>query len=127
MPMRMSSKGDTKRTESFLTRLKRNDIFADMDRYGQAGVEALAQATPKDTGETATSWHYKVTKTPRYVRIDWYNTHVDDTGTQIAVLIQYGHGTGGGGYVQGRDYINPAMRPLFDQIVNDIWKKVSAL
>lgn len=125
--MGMTSRGDTKRTEGFLNRLRRKDIFADLESYGQAGVSALAQATPKETGETALHWYYRITRTDRYVRIDWYNSNVDDTGTPIAVLIQYGHATGTGGYVQGRDYINPAMRPLFDQIANDIWKKVSTL
>lgn len=88
------------------------------------GVQALAAATPKDTGETGLRWRYRVTKTQRYVRIDWFNDHVAENGTPIAVLIQYGHGTGTGGYVVGRDFINPAMRPLFDRIVNDIWEKV---
>lgn len=90
------------------------------------GVAALEQATPKETGETAISWKYRIVRGKTFIRIEWYNTHLDVNGTMIAVLIQYGHGTGTGGYVVGRDYINPAMRPLFDKFVIDIWKKVSA-
>lgn len=89
------------------------------------GVAALSANTPTDTGETATSWQYRIIQDGRRIRIEWYNTHVDSNGTSIAILIQYGHGTRNGGFVQGRDFINPAMRPVFDQIANDVWKKVS--
>jgi hypothetical protein len=89
-------------------------------------VAALAAATPRDSGETANSWTYQIVQRPGYYSIVWSNTHTEDPGhIPIAVLIQYGHGTRRGGYVQGRDYINPAMRPIFDQIAADMWKEVT--
>ena len=99
-------------------------MFANLERFGRIGVNALSQATPAETGETANSWDYQVTrKAGRYI-ISWHNTHEDD-GVNVAVIIQYGHGTGTGGYVQGRDYINPTMRPVFDQILEDVWRQVT--
>ena len=101
------------------------DIFSGLDRYGQMGVNALASATPVDTGLTAQSWKYRIVKTRGRYTIEWYNTNVHN-GSNVAILIQYGHGTGTGGFVQGRDYINPATRPIFDQIADDVWRKVIA-
>lgn len=124
MPFQVTGSGDFSKTIKHLERLHRNDPFGDLDHYGQMGVAALEQATPKESGVTAISWHYRTVKTSRSVEIHWYNTHVDDQGTSIAVLIQFGHATGTGGYVRGRDFINPTMRPLFDKIVNEIWEKV---
>lgn len=121
----ITSRGDFSKTQSFLTRMLRGDPFSALDRYGQMGVDALARATPVDTGLTAASWKYRITREKGRVGIEWYNTHTV-SGTQVAILIQYGHGTGTGGYVAGRDYINPAMQPLFDQIADDMWKKVKA-
>lgn len=95
------------------------DLFKDLDRFGRMGVDALASATPLDTGETASSWGYKVTNTKSSAGIQWYNTN-----DKVAILLQYGHGTGTGGYVQGKDYINPAIQPIFDKIADDVWKKV---
>ena len=103
----------------------KGDIFSGLDRYGQEGVDALANATPKESGETANSWRYRIIRKRGFVTIEWYNTHVND-GANIAVLIQYGHGTGTGGYVQGIDYINPSIRPVFDRIADEIWKKVKS-
>lgn len=97
-------------------------IFA---RYGQAGVTALSNATPVESGETANSWYYEIEVKPGLVSIIWKNRHVDD-GANVAILLQYGHGTGTGGYVQGRDYINPAMKPIFDQIEAEFTKVVRA-
>lgn len=118
--IKITSSGDFKKTLDFLDRLKRRDIYRDLDRYGRMGVDALSRATPVRTGLTANSWGYRVLPGKR-PGIEWYNTNGN-----VAILIQYGHGTGTGGYVQGRDYINPAMRPIFDQIAADVWKKVSA-
>jgi hypothetical protein len=96
-----------------------------LDKYGKAGVAALARATPVDTGLTADSWKYTIVRTRGRPGIEWYNTNVVN-GTSVAILIQYGHGTGTGGYVRGKDYINPAMRPVFDQIVSQFFKEVSS-
>lgn len=99
-------------------------MYADFDRYGREGVAALSKATPVETSLTANSWEYRVIKGKR-PGIEWYNTNVVN-GTSVAILIQYGHGTGTGGYVQGRNYINPAIRPIFDQIVANVRKKVKS-
>jgi len=101
------------------------DVYSELEKYGKLGVTALASATPKASGETANSWSYRVTKTKRYARIEWYNTNTVN-GVNIAIILQYGHGTGTGGWVQGRDYINPALRPIFDKIASEVWKKVTA-
>lgn len=116
--------GSFQNTEKFLSRMKQRDQFRALEKYGSVGVAALANATPKDSSETANSWTYEIANRPGYFAIHWRNTHVED-GIPIAVLIQYGHGTRTGGYVQGRDYINPAIRPIFDQIVADMWKEVT--
>ena len=92
--------------------------------YGEKGVSALASATPVDTGKTAESWQYKIEQTKGSIRIYWTNTNVNN-GVPIAIIIQTGHGTGTGGYVQGRDYINPAIRPIFDNIANDVWRDIT--
>jgi hypothetical protein len=118
-------KGDFSLTVKFLENAKKvlglDNIY---DKYGKIGVEALAAATPKDTGTTANSWYYKVEKSDGTVTINWLNDNVND-GVLIAAIIQYGHGTGTGGYVQGTDYINPAMKTVFQQLADDMWKEVS--
>lgn len=119
----ISHRGDFKDTEAFLKRSMKGDYYADLDRYGARGVAALSKATPVDSAKTATSWSYKVTRTAKGAKVTWYNSNVED-GVVIAIILQYGHGTGNGGYVQGRDYINPAMRPIFDSMAQEIWKKV---
>lgn len=121
----ITSEGNFKKTNDFLSRLVKGDIFSDLDRYGQMGVEALSKATPVDTRLTATSWRYRVIK-GKNPGIEWYNTSGTSDGMSVAILIQYGHATGTGGYVAGRDFINPAMRPVFDKIADDVWKKVKA-
>ena len=118
----ITSRGDHKKSSDFLKRMLTGDIYSDFNRYGEMGVRALASATPVDSSLTAKSWRYRIIK-GRQPTIEWYNTNVV-SGTSVAILIQYGHGTGTGGYVVGRDYINPAMRPIFDQIADDVWKKV---
>lgn len=125
--IKVTSSGNYSRTRHALERILRGDIFSDLDKYGQIGVHTLASATPVRTGKTQTSWEYRVVKTHRRIAIEWYNTNLaGNSNVSVAVLIQFGHGTGTGGYVQGYDYINPAIRPIFDDIAEDIWKKVVA-
>lgn len=117
-------KGDFHNAEGFLSRSTSNEDYVTILRkYGNQGVQALASATPVDTGLTAASWDYVITVTNFSLKITWTNSHVDK-GVPIAVILQYGHGTRQGGYVQGRDYINPAMAPVFDRIIEDIWAEV---
>lgn len=122
----MTSQGDYKKTTDFLNKLASPSVYDDLDRFGQMGVAALSQATPKDTGLSASSWGYRIIRSARRPGIEWFNTDKDVNGTPIVILIQYGHGTGTGGYVQGRDFINPTMRPLFDKFADEIWKKVKS-
>lgn len=122
----ISHKGDFKNTERFLTNAKNLNILSILNRYGDIGNASLSKGTPKDSGVTAASWNYKIEKAPGQYVISWFNTNVNK-GSVIAILIQYGHGTGTGGYVQPIDYINPAMKPVFDKIAEDIWKEVIAL
>lgn len=121
-----SQKGDFRKTENFLKKAKQNAFFKHLDEYARTGVEALREATPIDSGETANSWTYDINVTGNSASITWSNTNVNK-GENIAILIQYGHGTGTGGYVHGKDYINPAMRPVFDKIAENIWKEVTSL
>lgn len=118
-----SQSGDFSNTQRYLKKLSSGELFANLDQYGKMGVKALVQATPKDSGLTADSWQYRVIRSRSNPGVEWYNTNTND-GRNIAILIQYGHGTGTGGYVQGRDYINPGIRPIFDQISEDIRKQV---
>lgn len=121
----IESTGSFHATESWLKKLSSDDIFSHLSRYGQMGVDALSRNTPSETGLTANSWYYEIQRDRKSYSIIWGNTNVV-RGMPIAVLIQVGHGTGTGGYVQGRDYINPALRPLFDQIADEVWKVVRA-
>lgn len=121
----IKSFGSFDHMKAFLESLDDNKAFGVLDKYGQVGVDLLASATPIETGETAHDWGYTVTHTKNGHHIlGWHNTHVED-GVNIAVILQYGHGTGTGGYVEGIDYINPALRPLFDKIIEDIWREVA--
>jgi hypothetical protein len=124
---KMSSSGSFKNTDAFLKKLSnQKSLYSELPRYGQMGVAALSSATPIDSSETSKSWGYRILKgRNESVGIAWFNKHEED-GVNIAVLIQYGHGTGTGGYVAGRDYINPAIRPIFDMIADSIWKKVTS-
>lgn len=124
MSISFDFKGDLKNTEKFLARMSQGDIFTALEKYGNQGVAALAAATPKESGETANSWTFEIKQSRGGATITWLNTHVNN-GSNIAILLQYGHGTGTGGYVQGRDYINPAVRPVFDKIAADVWKEVT--
>lgn len=119
----MKSSGSYSKTLTSLRKLSSGSAFAELNRYGQMGVDALARATPRETGRTANSWTYKIERSRGGLSITWYNTNVQN-GRNIAILLQYGHGTGTGGYVAGREYINPAIQPIFDKIADDVWKKV---
>lgn len=117
-------KGDFSKLTSFLQRSKEVAKISDLDRYGQEGVTALSAATPIDTGLTAKSWTYKITHKDGSVSISFHNSNIQN-GVPIAIILQYGHGTRNGGWVEGRDYINPAIQPIFDKIVNKAWKEVT--
>ena len=119
-------KGDFSKLTKYLEKVKEGFDVCILDKYGQAGVRALASATPVDTGLTANSWYYKIEKSKGSVSIAFYNSNIQN-GVPIAVILQYGHGTKNGGWVQGRDYINPAIRPIFDAIVEDAWKEVAKI
>ena len=115
-------KGDLKKTKDFLEKASKADWKKVLEQCGQQGVEALQQATPKLTGTTAASWRYEITYDNEHVTLYWTNDNRTKQGDLIAILLQYGHGTGTGGYVQGRDYINPAIKPVFDHISDTVWK-----
>ena len=119
-------KGDFSKSMRFLERAKNVARLGDLDKYGRAGVAALASATPIDSGETANSWSYEIVRTRGSVAIEFHNSNIQN-GVPIAIILQYGHGTGTGGWVQGRDYINPAIQPIFDKISNDAWREVTKL
>lgn len=123
-----SSTGSFDRTERFLNFLLHGNQFHNLEVYAQRGVAALAAATPTDTGATAASWDYVIERgSGPDVTIWWTNTHLDSAGTPIAVMLQFGHGTGTGGYVQGRDYINPAIEPVFQEIADAVWNEVNSV
>ena len=124
--IQFKQKGDFSKTETFLKKLRKLDLDSVLRKYGELGVQALANATPVETGKTAASWDYKIEKGKGVVTITWTNSNVNN-GVPIALLIQYGHGTGTGGYVQGRDYIKPAILPIFDQLADALWKEVTEL
>lgn len=117
-------KGSFKNTFSLFKKLQSKRIYNCLDKYGREGVAALAAATPVDTGKTAASWSYEVVEKKDTISIVWKNSNVVD-GVPIAIVIQYGHATPTGGYVQGVDYINPALQPIFDKIAKDVWKEVT--
>lgn len=112
--------------EKFLKKVPASDYLHIFEKYGREGVVALSSVTPKDSSETANSWDYKISRTSKGINITWTNSNIVD-GVTIAIILQYGHGTRNGGYVQGRDYINPAIRPIFDRIITDIWREVTTL
>lgn len=117
-------KGDFSKTMQFLVKAKKGVKLSDLDKYGREGVAALASATPVDTGETANSWYYEIVHENGTITITFNNSHIQN-GVPIAVILQYGHGTGTGGWVEGRDYINPAIQPLFDKIAENAWREVT--
>ena len=117
-------KGDFSKATRYLERVKQAINMGLLDRYGREGVAALSAATPVETGLTANSWYYKIENRPGSAKIVFGNSNIQN-GVPIAIILQYGHGTGNGGWVQGRDYINPAIQPIFDRIVKDAWKEVT--
>lgn len=117
-------RGDFRKTESFLKRVSGDDIYSSLERYAKEGVDALSASTPSDTGKTASSWDYEIKKDRNGVSIYWTNSNVMD-GIPVVILIQYGHATGTGGYVQGIDFINPTLRPIFEKIAVDVWREVA--
>ena len=118
-------RGSTNRTEKALMTMSKIDMHSLLDSLAQEGVRALAAATPRDTGLTAESWGYRIKQTKRGTTITW--TNIDrENGFPVAIMLQYGHGTGTGGYVQGIDYINPVIKPIFDKIADRVWRAVSS-
>lgn len=117
-------KGDFSKLTRYFERIKEAVNLSILDKYGREGVAALASATPVDSGKTASSWYYKIEHSHGAAILSFHNSNVND-GVPIAIILQLGHGTGTGGYVQGRDYINPAIQPLFDKIAEDAWKEVT--
>ena len=116
-------KGDFKNLSSFLEKTKEKLNLGLLDKYGREGVAALQAATPKDTGKTSESWYYKIERKNGSVSLTFHNSN-QNKGIPIAIILQYGHATGNGGYVEGVDYINPALRPIFDKIAEEAWKEV---
>ena len=119
-------KGDFSKLTRYLERAKEVIKLGDLDKYGKEGVDALSSATPVDSGLTASSWYYKIENKNGSATISFYNSNVNN-GVPIAIILQYGHGTNNGGWVEGRDYINPAILPIFEKIANDAWEEVTKL
>lgn len=119
-------KGDFSKLNRYFERVREAARVSVLDKYGQAGVAALASATPTDTGKTASSWYYKIKRSSQSVSLEFFNSN-ENKGVPIAIILQYGHGTGTGGWVEGRDYINPAIQPIFDKIANEAWKEVTKI
>lgn len=121
-----SVKGDWSKTDKYLKKLEKQEYMRKLNKYGQQGVAALSAATPRDSGATAASWSYQLWVSKEHTELVFYN-HNNEGGANVAVLIQYGHGTGTGGYVAGKDFINPALRPIFDRMAEEIWAEVRKL
>ncbi len=122
----LRSRGDFKRTEKFLKKSLGKDYVSILSSYGQRGVDALSSATPRKTGKTASSWRYEIKQSDGKISVVWSNSNINKR-VNIAVILQYGHGTRQGGYVSGRDYINPALRPIFDEMADRAWKEVTSI
>ena len=119
-------RGDLSKTDRYLGKVKKAVRLSDLDRFGREGVAALASATPVDSGLTASSWYYEIEHKNGRITISFCNSNIQN-GIPIAIILQYGHGTGTGGWVEGRDYINPAIQPIFDKIANNAWREVTRL
>ena len=126
MKITFKHKGDLSKSKKYLGRLKDSIRLSDLDKYGREGVAALASATPVDTGTTANSWYYRINNKNGSITISFHNSNIVN-GVPIAIILQYGHGTRNGGWVEGRDYINPAIQPIFDKIRDNAWKEVTKL
>lgn len=119
----VKQKGDFKNLTSFLEKAKEKINLGILDKYGRAGVAALQSATPKDSGKTSESWYYKINRENGIISLSFHNSN-ENQGVPIAIILQYGHATGNGGYVEGIDYINPAIQPIFMQLAEEVWKEV---
>lgn len=126
MKITLSARGEYNKVERWLNKLRNKEYLNILDKYGHKGVDALSSATPVDSGKTAASWGYEIHHSRSTTTITWTNTNIND-GVPIAIILQYGHGTGTGGYVAGRDYINPALRPIFDAMAEEAWREVSKI
>lgn len=122
--IKLSNSGSFKNSMHWLEEMDKGKMFEDLDRLAREGANLLSSATPKDTGRAASDWSYEIKKGKGAVTIHWTNTDVEG-GVNVVILLQYGHGTGTGGYVSGRDFINPVMRPQFDKITDAVWKRVT--
>lgn len=121
----INHKGDFKKTTKFLSAVSRGKYIKNvLDRYGKKGVQVLSSVTPVDSGETANSWYYETSVKNGTYSIRWKNSHKTSTGVPVVILLQYGHGTRNGGYVEGRDFINPSILPIFDEISESVWREV---
>lgn len=121
-----TQKGDFSKLNTFLEKTKSAVHLSELDKYGKAGVAALMSATPVDTGLTANSWYYEIKRSTGSISISFFNSNIQN-GVPIAIILQYGHGTRNGGWVEGRDYINPAIQPIFNSIAEEAWKEVTKL
>lgn len=124
MSIKVNVRGSFSNTERFLRGISEGELYRDLDRYGKMGVSALARYTPYDTGRTSRSWYYEIIWTKDLKGVSFHNSNTNQ-GENVAILLQYGHGTGTGGWVSGRDYVNPAIQPVFDNMLNELWKKVT--
>lgn len=122
--LRFVQHGDFRKTDTFFQKMLRTVKLSRLDKYGRMGVDALEATTPVDTGETAKSWYYKISRKKDSISLAWYNSN-ENEGQVVAILLQYGHSTGNGAYVQGIDYINPAVTPIFEKIAEDVWREVN--
>lgn len=123
--IKFKHRGSFTNTERFFNHVLNRNYLNVLDEYGRRGVEALRKATPIDSGKTADSWDYEISRDQNSTIISFINTNVND-GVNIAIILQYGHGTGTGGFVKGRDFINPAIQPIFDDLAEQVWKEVTA-
>lgn len=124
--VQMSEKGDFKKTFKFLKAMQEKKFLSNLNKYGERGVQLLSENTPRDTGLTASSWYYKIEDDGETLTITWYNSNVKKDYFNVALMLQYGHATKNGGWVEGIDYINPALKPLFDEMEKDIWEEVKS-
>jgi hypothetical protein len=127
MGVRITHKGDFKNTERFFKGYKDLDVRKILSPFGEKGVSVLSSATPIDSGETKSSWDYRITQSRSSFSLIFINSHATNKGTPIVILLHYGHATRNGGYVQGRDFINPTIRPVFDELAEAAWKEVLKL
>lgn len=121
----IESKGSFRNTENFLSKMSGDSIYAQLDKYAQDGVFALSEATPKDSGRTSEGWSYAIDREGKATTISWSNDRMTE-GVPVVILLQYGHATGTGGFVQGKDFINPSIMPIFDEIADNVWKAVKS-